>query len=287
MAKRILTLALALLMIFVFVGCGKTGREVVKVTLSTEDSEAILAAAGITLPDAKTAAGANSTVRFLSWYDPFQNYSEDEIVNTGYFTFQEKYNGQLEWVETDYSERKDDLAQYVLSDNVPDFTPAGTSNTATYPMSCIKGMYEPIDDYIDYTDPLWADMAEAAEYFALGDQHFAIVTDLSYKDVVPYNRRVMQDWGFDDPAELFANDEWTWDVFYDMCTQFSDPDENRYALDGWYYVNGICEQSTGITIISRDENGDFISNLDNPIIEVAENMIYDLVKNECTYREGT
>lgn len=287
MAKRILTLALALLMIFVFVGCGKTGREVVKVTLSTEDSEAILAAAGITLPDAETAAGANSTVRFLSWFDPFQNYSEDEIVNTGYFTFQEKYNGQLEWVETDYFERNDDLAQYVLSDNVPDFTIAGTSNTATYPMSCIKGMYEPIDDYIDYTDPLWADMAEAAEYFALGDQHFAIVTDLSYKDVVPYNRRVMQDWGFDDPAELFANDEWTWDVFYDMCTQFSDPDENRYALDGWYYVNGICEQSTGITIISRDENGDFISNLDNPIIEVAENMIYDLVKNECTYREGT
>lgn len=280
-------MAMAIIMILVFVGCGKETRQVVQVTLSTEDSQAILAAAGITLPDVEEAAGANSVVKFFCWYDPFQNYSQDEIVNTGYWTFQEKYGGSIEWIQTDYFERSDDLAQFVLSSNVPDFTVAGTSNTATYPMSCIKGMYEPIDEWIDYTDPLWEGMADAAEYFTLGDSHFAIVTDLSYKDVCPYNRRVIDEWGFDDPAELYLNDEWTWDVFYEMCMTFSDPDENRYALDGWYYVNGICEQSSGITIISRDEDGKFISNLDNPIIEVAENMIYDLVKNECTYREGS
>ena len=287
MVRRLLSLALIVIMVFALVGCGDDGPKVVKITLNAEDSEAILAAAGIHLPDAETAAGANSTVRFFCWYDPFQNYDEDEIVNTGYWTFQERYNSEIEWIEVDYFERNDTLAQLVLADNPPDFTVAGTSNTATFPMSCIKGMYQPVDDYIDYTDPLWEGMADAAEYFNLAGKNYAIVTDLSYKDVVPYNRRVIEEWGFDDPAELYYNDEWTWDVFYEMCIDFSDPDENRYALDGWYYVNGICEQSTGITIISKNEEGDFISNLDNPIIEVAENLIYDLVKNECTYREGT
>ena len=43
----------------------------------------------------------------------------------------------------------------------------------------------------------------------------------------------LKNWGFDDPAELFANDEWTWKVFYDMCLDFSDPDADRYAIDGW------------------------------------------------------
>ena len=43
--KRILTLSLALIMIFVLVGCGKEKRQIIKLTLSTEDSEAILAAA--------------------------------------------------------------------------------------------------------------------------------------------------------------------------------------------------------------------------------------------------
>ncbi|MCC8196979.1 MAG: hypothetical protein LIO49_09375 [Ruminococcus sp.] len=75
-------------------------------------------------------------------------------------------------------------------------------------------------------------MADAAEYFALGDKHFAIVTDISPRMIVPYNRRVIEEYGFDDPAELFYNDEWTWDVFYDMCVEFSDEDEDRYALDG-------------------------------------------------------
>lgn len=286
MGKRIFALILALLMVFPLFGCGKKKRQVVKLTLSTEDSEAILRAAGIVLPDVETAKGANSVVKFFCWYDPFQNYSEDEIVNTGYFTFQEKYNGKLEWLETEYAKRNDDLANLVLASNSPDFAVAGTSNTATFPMSCIKGMYQPIDEWIDYSDPLWADMADAAEYFALGDRHYAIVTDLMFKDVIPYNRRVMDDYGFDDPAQLYYNDEWTWDKYYQMCIEFSDPDEDRYALDGWYVVNSLCEQSTGITIIAKDENGMFYSNLDNPIIEVAENLIYDLVKNECTYRVG-
>ena len=95
--KRVLALALALVLIFALVGCGKQTRQIVHVTLSTEDAEAILAAAGITLPPVETAAGANSTVKYLSWYDGFHNYDEAEIVNTGYFTFTEKYGGEVEW----------------------------------------------------------------------------------------------------------------------------------------------------------------------------------------------
>ena len=286
MLKKVIAMLLCAVMVIALVGCGKEKRKPIKLTLSTEDAEAILAAAGIMLPDAETAPGANTTVKFFAWYDPFQNYSEDEIINTGYFTFQEKYGGEMEFIETTYSERNNDLANLVLSSSSPDFAPAGTSNVATFPMSCIKGMYQPIDQWIDYTDPLWADMAEAAEYFALGDKHFAIVTDLTYKDVIPYNRRVIDEWGFDDPAELYANDEWTWDVFYEMCMEFSDGDENRYALDGYAYAGALVE-STGQQMLQVDENGVFYSNLDSPEIERAENLIYDLAKNDCKYHEGT
>lgn len=103
--KRIIALVLALVTIFAFVGCGKERREIVKITLSSENSEAILAAAGIRLPDVEEAAGANSTVTWLSWYDDFHNYDETEIVNTGFFTFTEKYGGEVEWIECDYFER--------------------------------------------------------------------------------------------------------------------------------------------------------------------------------------
>ncbi len=284
--KRIIALALCLLMIVALVGCGGKKRQPIELTLSTEDAEAILRAAGIALPPAEEAAGANSVVQWFCWYDPLQNYNEDEIVNSGYWTFKNKYNSTIEYVETTYENRNDDLANLLMAGTSPDCGPAGTSNTAVFPLSCIKGMYQPVDAWIDYTDPLWADMADAAEYFALGGHHFAIITDLAFKSVMPYNRRVMNEWGFDDPAQLYWNDEWTWDVYYDMCMDFTDGDSDRYAVDGWYVVNSLCEESTGHYIIQKDENG-FYSNLDDPIIERAENMIYDLVKNGCTYREGT
>ena len=284
--RRIIALLLILMTVFVMVGCGKEKRQIIKLTLSTEDSEAILAAAGIMLPDAETAAGANSTIKWLSWFDQFHNYSEDEVVNTGYFTFTEKYGGEIEWIECDYFERMNDLANLILAGNPPDFTPSGTNSTATYPMSCIKGQYQAIDQWIDYDDPLWSGLKETADYFTLGGEHYVIVFDLDSSNVIPYNRRVLEEWGFDDPAELYANDEWTWDVFYEMCVEFSDPDEDRFALDGYAYAGAMVE-STGQQMLQIDENGVFYSNIDSPEIERAENLIYDLAKNDCCYHNGT
>ena len=285
--KRIIAIVLALIMIVALVGCGSKKRQPIQLTLSIEDSEAILAAAGVALPDAETAAGANSVVKWLGWFDPFQNYNDDEIVQTGYWTFQQKYGGSLDYIETTYADFTNDLANNILGGTPPDLTLTGISQIYVFPMPCIKGTYQPIDPWIDYeNDNLWAGMAEAAEYFALGDKHFAVVYDLAFKDVVPYNRRVMTEWGFDDPAELYANDEWTWDVVTEMALDFSDADANRFAFDGWYVPNACVEQSTGHYLIEKDSNGNYYSNINDPVIEVAENLVYSWVKDDLFYREG-
>ena len=63
--KRAFAVLLAVLMIIALVGCGKAQREVIKLTLSTEDAEAILAAAGIMLPDAETTACARQRCKVV------------------------------------------------------------------------------------------------------------------------------------------------------------------------------------------------------------------------------
>lgn len=279
--KRIIAIILAVMMITALVGCSKGKREVVQLTLSTEDAEAILRAAGIVLPDPETAAGANSVVQWFSWYDPFQNYSEDEIMNTGYYTFQEKYGGKVDWIEVEWGQRYDGVANLILSGDPPDLYP-GEANT--FPNFAIKGLYDAVNKYIDYNDPLWADMKDYAyKYFSLGDNVYMMVTDRSFGTVCPYNKRVMDEWGFDDPAELFYNDEWTWDVFTEMCMEFSDPDEDRYALDGWYFYKSIL-RGTGSTIVSYDPNTNhFVSNLDLPGFDRAADMLYNLSVNNCMY----
>ncbi len=281
---KILALILVTLMIFVLVGCNGNKRQIVEVTLSTEDAEAILAAAGITLPDAETVASAGTTIKWFSWYDDFHNYSEAEIVNTGYWTFKEKYGCEIEWVETTWATRNDDLANLILGGTPPDFFPSGSDCNDTFPSYAVKGIFQAVDEYVDYNDPLWSGVKEFVdEYFSLGDKHYIICTENSFENVVPYNRRVIEEWGFDDPAELYYNDEWTWDVFYEMCLDFSDPDEDRYALDGWAYSGAVLD-SCGTQIVSYDPaQGIFVSNIDDPRLERAANLLYDLSKNECIY----
>ena len=279
--KRILAIMCVLLIVFALVGCGGKKREIVQLTLSTEDSEAILAAAGITLPDATTTAAAGTNVKWYSWYDGFHNYSEDEVVNTGFWTFQNKYNCDVTWIETTYGEYEDGLANLILAGNSPDFTHSGAG---VYPGLALQGLFAPVNDYIDYDDPLWAGVKDFANnYCTISGNTYAIVTDVAFGQVLAYNRRVVEEWGFDDPATLYYNDEWTWDVFYDMCVDFSDPDEDRYALDGWSFTTGIMD-SSGAELVSYDtETAQFISNADDPRLERAANLLYDLSKNQCVY----
>lgn len=275
------TIVLCMSMILTFGGCGKKKREIVKLTLSTEDSEAILAAAGIMLPDAETTSAAGTTVKYYGWGDPFHNYSNDEVVNTGYWTFTQKYNCEVNWVECDYGERFDGLANLILAGTAPDFYSAYPEN---FPEKPIKRMFQPVDTYIDYDDALWSGMKDYAySYFSLGGRAYVMATDNYAGPVCAYNRRVVEEWGFDDPAELYANDEWTWSTFYEMCLEFSDPDENRYALDGWSFSSALMH-SSGMGIVEYDPvQQKYISNVDEPGLERAAALLYDLAKNECVF----
>lgn len=281
MLKRIAALLLALLMIVTLVGCGKQKRKIIELTLSTEDSEAILNAAGIWLPDPETTKGANSKVVWYSWFDTFNNYSESEVVNTGFFTFKERYGGTLEFKECTWEERFSRLAQLMLGGDPPDFYNGETEN---FPYYAIHGTFQPINDYIDFEDPLWKDIADYMRtYFSIGEDVYLLCTDLYFGSILAYNRRTINEWGFDDPAELFYNNEWTWNEFYDMCSDFSNPDDDRYALDGWFYAKSI-QRSCGVSVVSLDtETGLFVSNMDDPRLERAGNLLYNLAKDECIY----
>lgn len=279
--KRIIALSLALLMIIALVGCGSKKRQIIEITLSSEDSAKILAAAGIKLPDPATTPGAGTTIKWFSHYDPFHNYDEDEIVNTGFFTLKEMYGCEVEHIETTWGERFNDLAANVLGGTPPDIMEGETS---LFPMKVLNGMIQPVDPYIDYDDPLFSDLKEYVDaYFTIGGHNYFMLYDVSFDTCVPYNKRVMNDYGYEDPAELFYNNEWTWDKYEEMCLDFNDPDNDRYALDGWAMGRCIME-STGVPLIGYDtETSRFYSNIDDPRLERAADLLYDLQKNETCY----
>lgn len=285
MSKRIIAIMLTALMAFTLVGCGKKKRQPIQLTLSSEDSEAILLAAGIALPDAETVAGTNTTIQYCYYYDDFHNYSENELIQTGYWTFQQKYNGNVEWIETTWSDINTDIAELVLSGNPPDFSRAWE---ASFPQNFINGLYQPVDKYVDYSDPLWEGMKYFSEtFFSIGGRAYMFLTDVKNNSLVLYNRRVFSEYGFDDPAELYYNNDWTWDVMLEMAKDFGDSEAGRYAFNGWHTdANFISSTGTYLVILDA-ESGKFVSNVDDPRIERAAAFLAEVNKNELQFPHWT
>ena len=279
--KRIIAIFMATLMIIALVGCGKQKRKIIELTLSTEDSAAILAAAGIKLPDKEDTPAAGSVIKYFSWGDFVHNYSDDEIIQTGFWTFKNKYDCEVEWVECTWADRFTSLANQVLSGDSPDFY---DGYAESFPKYYLSGVFQAVDDYVDYNDPLWSGVKDFADkYFSLGGRHYMFVTDATFNNVCAYNRRVINEWGFDDPAQLFYNDEWTWEKFYEMCLDFSGYDSDRFAIDGWG-ASGAFLTSCGTMMVTLDpESAKFVSNIDDSRLERAAGYLYDLNKNQCTY----
>lgn len=142
-------------------------------------------------------------------------------------------------------------------------------------------MFQPIDDIIDLDSELWAPTKELCDMFVYGGQHYVAAIEAMPTYACVYNKTTITENGFDDPAELYWNGEWDWDVFTEMCEDFTDADQEKYALDGYWYANALSETS-GVPLIGM-EDGKVVQNLDDPAIERVQERMYNLQRNNVVF----
>ena len=138
----------------------------------------------------------------------------------------------------------------------------------------------PIDDYIDFEDPLFKDTKSISDLFMWKGKHYVIANNVTGDNcVVIYNRETVEENGLKDPAKLFAEGKWDWNTFTDELKQFADPENGQYGLDGWWFEAGLSA-TTGVPYIGM-ENGKLINNLKDPAIERVQNWFYELGTSNC------
>lgn len=73
----------------------------------------------------------------------------------------------------------------------------------------------------DFSDPAW-DKTIMDAYTFNGNLYGVNMVDSPYVSafVVHYNKRLVDEFGLDDPYELWKDGEWTWDALWDMCKEF-------------------------------------------------------------------
>lgn len=229
--------------------------------------------------DMETRELENNTIEWFSFWDINPTASEDKDIGVDLALFQTKYNGVIHYNQTTWENKFDDLAALVMANTSPDFI--GADDMDMFPKGAIKGMIEPIDDYIDFSTPLWADMKTAADQFMYQDKHYVAVSRIDPCYIWIYNKNTIDDNGFDQPADLFHEGKWNWDTMSEMCIEFTDAEEDKFALDGWYYENALT-QSTGLPLIGMSD-GKITNNIEDPRLAKAQDMMYELQKNGVVY----
>ena len=272
-AKRVLTFALAVCSLSAFASCGSSSDSSSKVVDKKlkEDQQQIVQRLADDMKDVRDLK--SNEIKWFSHWDINPTEAEDKEIGADLALFKTKYNGKINWVQTTWETKFDDLAALVMSNDSPDFI--GADDMDVFPKGAIKSMIEPIDDYIDLSKPLWTDIKGATDQFMLGDKHYVSVirTDPAY--VFVYNKQTMEDNGYDDPAELFKEGKWNWDTFSDMLQTFieSDPDKN-VGLDGWW--SELALYRSGGEAFIEAEDGNIIVNMNSEKIERAMNNMLNL-----------
>lgn len=219
----------------------------------------------------------NKTIKWMATWD-INPDGTGKNVPTELAVFQERYGGEVEYHQVTWANRYEKLAEAINSGEGVDFFSAGDKDA--FPKGAVRGMFTPIDDYIDFTSPLWEDVQDINDAVMWNGNHYmAIVQTTGDNCAVIYNRKTIEEAGFEDPAELFAKDEWTWDTFEEMLQGFVDTENQRYGIDGWWFEFALMN-TTGVPAIGL-EDGKLVNNLGDESMERVQNWLYELNTTGC------
>ncbi len=275
-AKRLLAAAAAMSLAFTAVGCSGSSDDTSSVyvdQVEVQDTDAIDA-----IPE-----GAETELEWLSYFD-LNPTSGSEETSAELDLFQKK-GGSILYTKTTSLTKFDTLAARVLSNDVPDMF--WFEQKMVFPNYCIKEMFQPVDEIVDFDSDLWADVKDTADQYTLKGEHYVAPVKYVANSVLTYDKDVIEANGLEDPYELYINGEWNWDVWYDMMEDYvnnAQGEEIRYGVNGWFAP--FIFQSTGETLIMYDEEADeYVSNVDSPNFERATDLLYEIQKNGLYYAD--
>lgn len=221
----------------------------------------------------ETAAGA---MLFKSKYgipEPGVVYPNDS--RKGKATDEEIGNLIFAYENVSYADRYTRLAALVQSGDSPDMF---VYEPANYPWGVYKGIYQPIDQYVDLTQPQWQTYIDLTEKLTWGGKHYAAAYATANTEILWYRKSVVEEAGIDDPYEQFKAGKWDWNAFLDACKKFSSPDEGKYCLDGWSPESAFV-LTTGAPFVDIVD-GKLTNNLYDPRIERVMTSVIEEVKNQ-------
>ncbi len=219
----------------------------------------------------------NKEITFLgSWTrNPANGKNKDVALEL----FQTKFGGVINDITVPQADRYSRLATLVSTGDSPDFFSAADMDS--FPKGAINGMFQNLDNIIDFNDEWWKDVNYLNDKFIFQGKHYVAAISPEIDVLMVYNKSVLAENGLDDPAKLLKEGKWDWTACKKMMTDFCSKSDDHYATDGWWIVKGFSN-STGVPYIGL-EDGKIVNNLRNELIDEAQEYLYNIRKEDMAY----
>jgi len=211
------------------------------------------------------------TLKWMGFYD--LNPTNDNPERSAEVAiFEDTYGAKIEYIPTTTDQQYNDLATAVLGGTSPDIF---VYDFRAFPYDISKGMYQPIDSLVDWNDPLWAEVKDAADNFIWNGEHYVAPFSYRFDDyvILMYNKSTVEEMGADDPYELYLENKWDWNAFTSIMEEFQGGDESLYGISG-FWANSFV-YTAGDVIVNYD-GSKFSNNLYSPKLEKAQGVIADM-----------
>lgn len=253
-------------------GCGggsatTTSVQTSMTTTTTEDDELLnpVDVKDIELDLSQT--DINGTVlKYIGCYD----LRKAGDIKPAYKYFEETYGATIEIELCSDLAIMDKLATYLSSGQSPDLV---DTRDNSFPSYIAKNTYEALDEYMDLSAPQWAGVSQYLDGYAVAGKHYYFPWAYYVNPIfLCYNRGQFEEYGIDDPKELYDSGKWTWDAFYDCMVQFVDKSSIEDAIGLMGVIGTSMINTTGKAAVSY-ENGQLINNLRSTEVERAQTFL--------------
>lgn len=260
--KKLLVLLLAMTMLLV-TACNKTPGDT--------DSNPESSTTKLELPEYTIST---PTVKWLCWNDKNSLTNEKEYLYEVNKMLKDNYNCELEIIRTTYDELPTKAASLVLNGNAPElifYRPQDYNNFIR------QNLVEDMTSYIDFSNPLWADLKDINDEFAYDGKYYLVITDWINNSYIYYWKSVFTDAGLQTPLEKYRAGEWKLSDLRELMKQVT-TDSDRDGLVDMYGITMhpadvfVC---TGTDFVTRDEDGKWVMNLRDPKLNPFFDFMYN------------
>ena len=116
-----------------------------------------------------------------------------------------------------------------------------------YPLDLAKGLYLPLEDFVDFGDPVWSGSKKDADKLRYNGKLY-IVPQISPDRYIWYNARLFREYGLETPLESYRAGRWTWERLKAAADVFATDEDGPYPIAGSLYGTVLSSRDCALLV---------------------------------------